>query len=226
MNKLLIFLLCVFAAAAAWGADFLNGDVCEVKPMLAPGFVYEKMCKRYERALRPGERPVIVHSLHSRQGGGGGRDYEWREDVLEAAGKDVRMQKKGKKVKVLEVRGDIVRVQIGRKSKLYMLAEDLQKKDASQADSAAVWQMGDEVFTPTAVVMFKLPIPVEKHESMMKEDPARAEKYLWMMHETREVTLSEEGEIMTVLQQLRQVVEVKTRRGKWWVAAKHLQRRE
>lgn len=226
MNKLLVFLLCAFTAAAACAADFRKGDVCEVKPMLAPGFVYEKMCKRYERALRPGERPVIIHSLHSRYGGGGGRDYEWREDVLEAAGKDVRMQKKGKKVKVLEVRGDIVRVQIGRKSKLYMLAEDLQKNDASQADSAAAWQMGDEVFTPTAAVMFKLPIPAEKYESMKKDDPTRAEKYLWMMHETRDVTVSEEGEAMTVLQQLRQVVEVKTRSGKWWVSAKYLQRRE
>lgn len=143
--------------------------------------------------------------------------------MLEAAGKNVRMQKKGKKVKVLEVRGDIVRVQIGRKSKLYMLAEDLQKNDASQADSAAAWQMGDEVFTPTAAVMFKLPIPAEKYEIMKKDDPTRAEKYLWMMHETRDVTVSEEGEAMTVLQQLRQVVEVEVPDGsKWWIAAKYL----
>lgn len=225
MNRLLIFLLCVFAMVAQ-AADYRKGDACTVKPLLAPAFVQEKMCKRYERALRPGQRPMIIHSVHSQQGGGGGRDYEWREDVLEAAGKGVKMQKQGKKVKILEVRGGIVRVQVTRKSKLYMLAEDLQKYEAGQADSARLWQPGDEVFTPSPVVMFKLPIPVEKHESMKKEDPARAEKYLWIMHETKDVIVSEENEPMTVLQQLRQVVEVKTRRGTWWVSAKHLQRRE
>ena len=85
---------------------------------------------------------------------------------------------------------------------------------------------GDRVTVKAGGMFFRLPIPAEKYEAWRRTDPARAEKYLWLMHETQDVRPPRQGEKVKVTQTLRGTAEVKAKDGAWWVMAKYLKRRK
>lgn len=107
--------------------NIAKGDICYVRED-SYAFTSKKYAQRYACAVAEGNEPPIIRGSLTHVGGGGGREWEWKEDVVEEAKKKAVPIQQGTKIKVVSVSGDVVKFR-KKKREYFIAARDLTKEN-------------------------------------------------------------------------------------------------